>query len=130
MGPGGGTPGAGRGMTGGGGMMGGTNSEFIARRENGGTSSTGVAGKWMIKDGDNEIRLEFKTAGSQLTGTLNNPQMGGAVEFKDGKIEGDKISFDYVRQANGQDIKIIWTGTVAGDEIKLKRGVGTPGGAR
>ncbi len=40
------------------------------------------------------------------------------------KIEGDQISFDYVRQMNGQDVKIIWTGTLSGDEIKLRRGVG------
>jgi hypothetical protein len=58
--------------------------------------------------------------------------MPGAIDFKDGKIEGDKISFDYVRQMNGQDIKILWTGTLAGDEIKLKRGVvgEMPGGGR
>jgi hypothetical protein len=54
--------------------------------------------------------------------------MPGAIEIKDGKIEGDKISFDYDRQMTGQSFKIIWTGTLAGDEIKLKRGVGMPGG--
>ena len=53
------------------------------------------------------MKLELKVDGSKLTGTLNNPQMPGAIEFKDGKIEGDKISFNYVRQMNGQDIKII-----------------------
>jgi hypothetical protein len=74
--------------------------------------------------------LEIKVDGSKLTGTLVNPQMPGTIEFKDGKIEGDNISFDYVRQMNGQDIKILWTGTLSGDEIKLKRGVGMPGGGR
>ncbi len=122
---------SGSGMPSGGqGPMGGASSEFTARREKNGASSAGVAGKWIIKDGDNEIRLEFKTDGSKISGTLNNPQMGGAVEFKDGKIEGENISFDYVRQTNGQDIKINWTGILAGDEIKLKRGVGMPGGGR
>ena len=47
--------------------------------------------------------------------------MPGAVELKDGKIEGDKISFNYVRQMNGQDMKVSWTGTLSGDEMKLKR---------
>jgi hypothetical protein len=59
--------------------------------------------------------------------------MPGAIEVKDGKIEGDKISFDYVRQMMGQDMKISWTGTLSGDEIKLKReaaGGGMPGGGR
>jgi enterochelin esterase-like enzyme len=127
--------GAGRGMTGGRGMMGGgANVEYTAKREKSDKPSTGAAGKWLIKDGDNEIKLEFKVEGSVLTGTLINSQMPGAIEFKDGKIEGDKISFSYVRQTNGQDMKISWTGTLSGDEIKLKRevggGGGMPGGGR
>jgi enterochelin esterase-like enzyme len=124
--------GPGRGMGPGPGMMGGgTSAEFTtAKRENGSSPSTGAAGKWIIKDGDNEIKLDLKVDGSKLTGTLVNPQMPGAIEIKDGKIEGDKISFDYVRQMNDQGITIIWTGTLSGDEIKLKRGVGTPVGGR
>jgi enterochelin esterase-like enzyme len=127
MGPGRGPTGGGRGM-----MGGGTSTEFTARRVKTGNSSTGAAGKWLIKDGDNEMTLELKADGSKLTGTLVNPQMPGAIEIKDGKIEGDKISFDYMRQMTGQEFKIIWTGTLAGDEIKLKRGVGggMPGGGR
>jgi enterochelin esterase-like enzyme len=120
------------GMGGGRSMPGGAGSEFTARREKSGTLSTGATGKWIIKDGDNEITLELKADGSTLTGTLNNPQIGGATQFKDGTIEGDKISFSYLRQTNGQDIKIVWTGTLSGDEIKLKRevGGGMPGGGR
>jgi enterochelin esterase-like enzyme len=119
----------GRGMTGGPGSMGGgTNVEYTAKREKSDKPSTGPAGKWLIKDGDNEIKLEFKVEGSKLTGTLDNSQMPGAIEFKDGKIEGDKISFSYVRQMNGQDMKISWTGTLSGDEIKLKREAGGGGG--
>jgi predicted esterase len=137
MGPGRG-PGAGPGMTGGGRGMGpgagpgmtggGTNAEFTARREKSSNPSTGAAGTWLIKDGENEMKLELKVDGSKLTGSIINPQMPGAIEIKDGKIEGDKISFDYDRQMTGQSFKIIWTGTLAGDEIKLKRGVGMPGG--
>jgi enterochelin esterase-like enzyme len=120
-----GAPGAGRGM-----MAGSASSEFTARREKGSTASTGAAGHWIIKDGENEIKLELKVDGSKLSGTIVNPQMPGTIAFKDGKIEGNTISFDYVRQTNGQDIKIVWTGTLAGDELKLKRGVGggIPGG--
>jgi hypothetical protein len=111
---------------------GGANTEFTAKRDQGGNPSTGAAGKWLIKDGENEIKLDLKIDGSKLTGTLANPQMPGTIEIRDGKIEGDKISFDYVRQMNGQDIKILWTGTFSGDEIKLKReaGGGMPGGGR
>jgi enterochelin esterase-like enzyme len=128
-----GAPGMGRGATAGAGAPGGGNSEFIARREDGNSRSEGAAGKWVVKDGDNEIKLEFKVEGSRLSGTLENTQMPGAIEFRDGKIEGNKISFDYVRQMNGRDFPVKWTGTLSGDEIRLKRelgGGGMPGFGR
>ncbi len=117
-----GMPGMGSGpMPGAGEPGGGINSEFTAKRDGGGPSK-GVAGKWIAKDGDNEIKLEFKVDGSKFTGTIENTQMPGAIEVKDGKIEGDKISFSYVRQMGGQGFNINWTGTLSGDELKLKRG--------
>ena len=100
---------------------GGFNAEFTASREKTDKPSTGAAGKWLIKDNSNEMKLDLKAEGSKLTGTFENSQTPGAVELKDGKIEGDKISFNYVRQINGQDMKVSWTGTLSGDEMKLKR---------
>jgi predicted esterase len=120
------------GMMGGGATSGGTgaNAEFTAKRQKSDKPSTGAAGKWLIKDSENEIKLELKVEGSKLTGTYENPQIPGIIEIKDGKIEGDKISFNYTRQMTGQDMKISWTGTLSGDEIKLKRDAagGAPGG--
>ena len=55
-------------------MGGGASAEFTARREKNGNSSTGATGKWLIKDGDNEMKLELKAEGSKLTGTLVNPE--------------------------------------------------------
>ena len=86
---------------------GGFNAELTANREKTDKPSTGAAGKWLIKDDSNEIKLDLKAEGSKFTGTFENSQMPGAVELKDGKIEGDKISFNYVRQMNGQDTKDI-----------------------
>ena len=121
--------GGGRGMPGGG-----ANVEFIAKRGKSDTPSTGAAGKWLIQDGNNEIKLEFKAEGSKWTGTLDNSQMPGRIEFKGGNIEGDKISFSYMCQMNGRDMNISCTGTLSGVEIKLKReaagGGGMPGGRR
>ncbi|HTY60909.1 MAG TPA: alpha/beta hydrolase-fold protein, partial [Acidobacteriota bacterium] len=49
--------GAGRGTGDGRGMMGaGASAEFTARRDKSGNPSTGAAGKWLIKDGENEIK--------------------------------------------------------------------------
>ena len=40
-----------------------------------------------------EMKLYLMAEGSKLTVTFENSQTPGAVELKDGKIEGDKISF-------------------------------------
>ena len=137
--PGQGGPGAGRGMggpgMGGPGMMGaggGVNAEYTAKRMGGDASSKGAAGKWVAKDGDNEIKLDLKVEGSKLTGTIENTQMPGVIDIQDGKIEGNNISFGYVRNVSGQDFTMSWTGTLSGDELKLKRDLagGGMGGGR
>jgi hypothetical protein len=138
----GGGPGGGMGMGGfGGGAPGGGTSEFVGKREKGEKATTGVAGKWLIKDNDTEIKIELKVDGAKVTGTLDNSQMPGAVEIKDGKVEGNKVTFHIVRQMNDQDMKIPWSGALSGDEMKFKRestgggmamggfGGGAPGGA-
>jgi hypothetical protein len=35
-------------------------------------------------------KVNHSAGSSKLTGTLDNSQLPGAIEFKDGKIEGDK----------------------------------------
>ena len=106
------------------------NVELTAKRDAGNTSK-GLAGKWIAKEGNNDVKLEIKVEGSKLSGTIENTQFPGAIELKDGKVEGDNISFKYVRSISGQDFDIEWTGTLSGDELKLKRVVGgMPGGGR
>ncbi len=97
-----------------------------------------VNGKWIAKvagtqgQQDSEITLIFKAAGATFTGTLNNSMMPGDIEIKEGKIEGDKISFSLTRNFGQSDMKVVWKGTVSGDEIKFTRGIeggmGGPGG--
>lgn len=121
-----GMPGMGRGPMPGAGAPGGgaVNSEFTARRDKGNNSSKGIVGKWLIKDAGNEIKLHFKVDGPKLTGTIENTQMPGAIEFKEGTIDGNSISFSYTRQVGGQGFDVKWTGTLSGDVLKLKRGLG------
>ena len=61
--------------------------------------------------------------------------MPGEVAIEEGKIEGDKISFSLKRSFGQSEMKVVWNGTVAGDEIKFTRsieggfgGMGGPGG--
>jgi hypothetical protein len=91
-----------------------------------------ISGKWIVKAGESEITLVLKADGAKLTGTLDNPQAGGPVDLKDGKIDGENVSFTIVRQMGEMDMKLLWKGKIAGEEIKFKRemqgGMGGPGG--
>ena len=79
-----------------------------------------VAGKWTAQAQGADITITLKVDGTALTGTLDN-SMAGPTDIKDGKIEGDTVSFYVVRKINENDMKITWTGKVAGDEIKFTR---------
>jgi hypothetical protein len=92
-----------------------------------------ITGKWKTQAQGSDITLVFKVEGTALTGTIENSQMPGAVEIKEGKIDGDNVSFTIVRKFGETEMKILWKGTIAGDEIKFKRetaggGMGGPGG--
>lgn len=60
------------------------------------------------------LTFAFKQDGAKLTGTVTGPQ-GDPIEISNGKMDGDKISFDV--SFNGMTIQ--HAGTVSGDEIKL-----------
>lgn len=98
-----------------------------------------VDGKWIAEapsgqQGTSEITLVFKVDGETLTGTLDNSQMPGAIEIKDGTVKGDDISFHVLRSFGETEMKVVWKGKVSGDEIKFTRGIeggmmgGGPGG--
>ncbi|MBA3976430.1 MAG: hypothetical protein C0504_19660 [Candidatus Solibacter sp.] len=91
-----------------------------------------VTGKWVaqIPGRDGELRestFELKADGATLTGTMSG--RGEPAPIADGKIDGDKISFTVTREFGGNTMKWTFTGTVAGDEIKMKR-EGGPGEPR
>ena len=69
----------------------------------------------------------LKQDGTNLTGKANSEVDGQKreAELKEGKVEGDKISFVEPLNIQGNDIRITYTGTISGNEIKLTREVGT-----
>lgn len=82
-----------------------------------------VTGKWtaeMPGRGGNTMTSTFnlKADGSTLTGTVSG--RGGDVAITNGKVEGDTVSFDVVREMQGNSITLHYTGKVSGDEIKFK----------
>jgi hypothetical protein len=97
-----------------------------------------VAGKWIAQapsgQGTSEITLIFKVDGTTLTGTLDNSQMPGAIEIKDGKIQDNDILFHVLRKFGENEMKVVWKGKISGDEIMFTREIeggmmgGGPGG--
>jgi len=83
-----------------------------------------LTGKWTATATSNNVAvtLDLKVAGNVVTGAILNPQSGPA-QIKDGKIEGNNISFHVVRTANDTTSKILWKGTIAGEEIHFTRSV-------
>ena len=69
---------------------------------------------------DRTSTLTLSIQDSKLTGKISAPGRDGqAVEtaISDGKVDGDTISFDLVRQYNGNSNTNKYAGTVAADEI-------------
>ena len=87
-----------------------------------------VAGTWNAtfetQIGEQSYIYVFAVDGTTLTGTAKNSLSEMATEIKDGKIEGDAISFVENLNYQGMDLVITYKGTVAGDEIKFTRMVG------
>lgn len=68
--------------------------------------------------------LKLKLEGEKLTGKISSPGRQGAepreVEITDGKVKGDEISFNIVREFNNNKMTQKYTGKVVGDTIKGK----------
>ncbi|HEX4227777.1 MAG TPA: hypothetical protein VHZ07_03845 [Bryobacteraceae bacterium] len=78
-----------------------------------------VTGKWTAqmqgRNGTQEVSMNLKADGDKLTGTMGGRM--GDTDISNGKIDGDTISFDVVREFNGNSMTMHYTGKVSGDEI-------------
>jgi opacity protein-like surface antigen len=92
-----------------------------------------VSGNWSgtMSMGDNQFTLNytFKQDGEKLTGSVQGPQ-GDPLTLNDGKVQGDKLSFNITVQTPNGDMKIASEGTIKGaEEITLtSKMVGAPEG--
>jgi hypothetical protein len=81
-----------------------------------------ATGKWSFetqgRNGPTTQTLSLKQDGGSLTGTLAGGR-GGEVQISDGKVDGDHVSFNVVREFRGNQMTIKYTGVISGDEMKL-----------
>ena len=70
---------------------------------------------------DREYSVTLKADGSKLTGSYTQPGRGGgdpvSTDISDGKIDGNHISFDVVRDTQNGSVTNSYQGTIAGDTI-------------
>jgi hypothetical protein len=79
-----------------------------------------ISGTWIAQTLIFKVTMVFKVDGTTITGTVQTRPVD-ETEIKDGKIDGDKISFYIVRTENKKKVKVRFKGIVAGDEIKFTR---------
>lgn len=91
-----------------------------------------ITGKWVAQmpgrdGGTTEQVFMFKQSGENLTGSITTPR--GEQQISEGKVTGDTVSFVTVMSFGGNEMKMAYKGTIAGNEIKFTRSMqGGPGG--
>jgi opacity protein-like surface antigen len=84
-----------------------------------------IGGKWkgQFQGGDStrEIAFDFKVNGEALTGVVSGLR-DKTLEIKDGKVQGDAVSFWVQSEWQGEPIKLVYKGKISGNEIQFTMG--------
>jgi uncharacterized protein len=89
-----------------------------------------LVGRWTTEFdtqiGVQKYVFEFSKSGDSLTGkaTFERSMGNGTAPLKNVTVDGDKVRFEEPLSFNGNEITIVYSGTLAGDELKLERKVG------
>jgi hypothetical protein len=91
-------------------------------------ASTGLDGKWSVEIQSRGKKAKKTTTSTTLTLTSDGKQVNGtvsagkkAVPVQDGKMDGSHFSFVTVRQGKKGESRLVWTGTLDGDQIHGER---------
>ena len=86
-----------------------------------------VTGKWTyeMSRGGNTMTstITLKADGAALTGSVSGRQ-GAETAIENGKVDGNNISFEVTREGQNGKMTMKYSGTVSGDELKLKIDMG------
>ena len=69
-----------------------------------------------------DIVFDMKASGGTLTGTVGG-LLDRTSEIKEGKVDGDTVSFWFMTEYQGDPIKLVCKGQIAGDEIRFTMGL-------
>ena len=87
-------------------------------------SAADITGTWAGSFKYNEQDVPTKVAlkgDSEITGTVEGLP-GGAAQIKDGKLQGDTVTFWITIDYQGSPLKLVFKGKVAGDVIAFDFG--------
>ena len=91
-------------------------------------AQTGAAGTWTAsfetQIGVQDYTYVFEVDGMTLTGTAKSSMSETPSAIRDGKIEGNTLTFVENLNYQGMELVITYKGTLAGDEIRFTRMVG------
>jgi hypothetical protein len=81
-----------------------------------------VTGKWkgQIENSERDTIFTLKADGSNVTGSMSDPEGQGKERPLKGTVKGDDISFTVDSSWQGNPVKLLVKGTVAGDQMKLE----------
>jgi hypothetical protein len=87
-------------------------------------SAADLSGIWsgttVDRNGDvQDVSFRFIQKGDSLTGKVYGDNKSTPVS--DARIEADHITFTVVTELNGQITKLVYSGTIVGDEMHLTR---------
>jgi hypothetical protein len=81
-----------------------------------------VDGKWTgsldTPMGAIPIEFNFKADGATLNGSMLGPD-GGQIPIKNGKVDGNKISFNVSLDFGGMSLDFAYTGALSGDTLQM-----------
>src|SRR3954449_12336963 len=96
-----------------------------------GAFAADVTGKWTYEQAGRgggparQVTITLKQDGAKLTGEVPGFGRGGdapppPTQITNGKVDGDKVSFEVVREMQGNKMTTKYEGTVSGGDMKLK----------
>ena len=85
-----------------------------------------ASGKWTAaidtQIGIQNYTYDFKVDGEKLTGSAKS--QFSESQLAEGSVKGDEVSFVENLKFEGQEVRVVYKGKIAGDEIKFNRQVG------